>query len=270
MTYYPDMGTVTMVAAGPQVRAIGWLSRHFEFPTGSVSKPFVKRLHLFAASDSDLMLNFPLFMGSHECEFCKGKRGGRTFGVPAGDVMFVAPKLVAHYVEQHQYYPPREFVDAVMNSPMPGSQAYLDSIEPFKHLTVSGEDRARMAQAHAEERERWWRALEEDISVRFPVRAEPYVQPDSGEGGRPSVRSAVIGLGLAVLGIAIGAVGIYIGDTDDAPGAALIGILLMVGAVVLGVKVAGSAGCGGSRPATAAANPPRRRCARTIRRVGRI
>ena len=34
------------------------------------------------------------------------------------------------------------------------------------------------------------------------------------------------------------AVGIYIGDTDDAPGAALIGILLMIGAVVLGVRTA--------------------------------
>lgn len=35
-----------------------------------------------------------------------------------------------------------------------------------------------------------------------------------------------------------GAAGIYIGDTDDAPGAALIGILLMIGAVVLGVRTA--------------------------------
>jgi len=34
------------------------------------------------------------------------------------------------------------------------------------------------------------------------------------------------------------AVGIYIGETDDAPGAALIGILLMIGAVVLGLRTA--------------------------------
>jgi hypothetical protein len=45
-------------------------------------------------------------------------------------------------------------------------------------------------------------------------------------------------LGLIVIGIAIGAAGIYIGDTDDAPGAALIGILLMIGAVALGVRTA--------------------------------
>ena len=48
----------------------------------------------------------------------------------------------------------------------------------------------------------------------------------------------VMPLGLVVIGVAIGAAGIYIGDTDDAPGAALIGILLMIGAVALGVKIA--------------------------------
>jgi len=45
-------------------------------------------------------------------------------------------------------------------------------------------------------------------------------------------------LGFVAIGAAIAAVGIYIGDTDDAPGAALIGILLMIGAVALGVRTA--------------------------------
>lgn len=38
------------------------------------------------------------------------------------------------------------------------------------------------------------------------------------------------------VGVFIGIAGIYIGETDDAPGAALIGILLMVTLVVLGVR----------------------------------
>lgn len=45
------------------------------------------------------------------------------------------------------------------------------------------------------------------------------------------------GLGLVAIGVALAAAGIYIGDTDDAPGAALIGILLMIGLVVLGVRM---------------------------------
>jgi hypothetical protein len=48
----------------------------------------------------------------------------------------------------------------------------------------------------------------------------------------------VMALALVAMGVAIGAAGIYIGDTDDAPGAALIGILLMIGTVALGVRTA--------------------------------
>jgi hypothetical protein len=42
----------------------------------------------------------------------------------------------------------------------------------------------------------------------------------------------------AALALAIGAMGIYVAAADDKPGAAVIGLLLMIGAVVLGVKAA--------------------------------
>jgi hypothetical protein len=45
-------------------------------------------------------------------------------------------------------------------------------------------------------------------------------------------------VGLITIGIGIAAAGIYIGEMDDAPGAALIGILLMASAVYLGVRIA--------------------------------
>jgi hypothetical protein len=41
---------------------------------------------------------------------------------------------------------------------------------------------------------------------------------------KSSVTNLVTALGLVAIGVALGAAGIYIGDTDDAPGAALIGI----------------------------------------------
>jgi len=46
-----------------------------------------------------------------------------------------------------------------------------------------------------------------------------------------------LALSLAI-GLAIGAAGIYIGDKDDAPGAGLMRILLTIGAIVPGVRVA--------------------------------
>src|SRR4051794_24132476 len=48
----------------------------------------------------------------------------------------------------------------------------------------------------------------------------------------------VTGLTLGVLGLAIAAMGIYVANADDAPGAAVIGMLLMVVGVVLGVRSA--------------------------------
>ena len=50
--------------------------------------------------------------------------------------------------------------------------------------------------------------------------------------------NAVRATALIVLALAIGGMGIYVADADDAPGAAVMGLLLMVGAVVLGVKAA--------------------------------
>lgn len=55
---------------------------------------------------------------------------------------------------------------------------------------------------------------------------------------KSSVTNVVRALGLVAIGVAIGAAGIYIGDTDDAPGAALIGILLMIVTVAFGVRTA--------------------------------
>ena len=55
---------------------------------------------------------------------------------------------------------------------------------------------------------------------------------------KSSAKNVLPALGLVVIGIAIGAAGIYVGDTDDAPGAALMGIVLMIGAVVFAVRIA--------------------------------
>ena len=55
---------------------------------------------------------------------------------------------------------------------------------------------------------------------------------------KSSVTNMVKALGLVAIGVAIAAAGISVGDTDDAPGAALMGILLMIGAMALAVRTA--------------------------------
>lgn len=55
---------------------------------------------------------------------------------------------------------------------------------------------------------------------------------------KSSAANFLVGLSLVVVGIALGAAGIYVGETDDAPGAALIGLLLMIGTVIFGIRTA--------------------------------
>lgn len=55
---------------------------------------------------------------------------------------------------------------------------------------------------------------------------------------KSSAANLLLGLSLVVVGIALGAAGIYVGETDDAPGAALIGLLLMIGTVIFGIRTA--------------------------------
>ena len=57
-------------------------------------------------------------------------------------------------------------------------------------------------------------------------------------GMKTTVMPAVKAFTLIALGLAIAAMGIYVASADDAPGAAVIGMLLMVVGVVLGVRAA--------------------------------
>ena len=52
------------------------------------------------------------------------------------------------------------------------------------------------------------------------------------------VAKFALAVGIVAVGVTLAAGGIYVGDTDDAPGAALLGILLMIASVVLAVRIA--------------------------------
>src|SRR5262245_26583431 len=122
MTFFADLGTLTMVAGGPHVRAIGWLDPAFAFPTGMPTRGFPERLSEFVSASKasiDISVAFGLFLGGHHCELCRDHRayGVVNIGVPCGDVIFIAPELIAHYVADHQYLPPDEFVTALIHCP---------------------------------------------------------------------------------------------------------------------------------------------------------
>ena len=51
----------------------------------------------------------------------------------ARDLLFVAPEMVVHYIEEHGYSPPAEFVEAVLRAPLPDTEEYQLMTEPFWH-----------------------------------------------------------------------------------------------------------------------------------------
>jgi len=52
----------------------------------------------------------------------------------------------------------------------------------------------------------------------------------------PPLLKPLRALGLIALGAAFGAAGIYVGQTDDAPGAALLGFMFMISFVVIAIR----------------------------------
>lgn len=136
MTWYPDLGTITMVDGGEHVRAVGWLSVKQQFSVGDMPRECLDRLHEFASRwrHSCRALGWPHFLGWHCCELCDGADGIGNFGVPNGDLLFVAPEMIGHYVEAHRYRPPAEFITALMESPLPGSDEYGIAVAPFRRL----------------------------------------------------------------------------------------------------------------------------------------
>ena len=143
MRFFPDMGRVSMVAAGDHVRAIGWLHPEHPYTKGEVRPKFVARLKEFIARPSLSRDDFcfPGCGGLHTCEFCGKAHGGGNFGLPCGDVLFFFPDMIVHYIVAHGYAPPAEFVAALLRSPFPDTEEFQVLSEPFWHLHKRAQER---------------------------------------------------------------------------------------------------------------------------------
>jgi hypothetical protein len=123
--YIADLSPYTYWSPGaglPGVIAVGWLSVEHSFPTGSVSESVVDKLSFLAGNRMCAVAR-----GFHVCDLCKcgpldleylGKRtklGMSEIWIPDAkrDWIHAAPSLIIHYISQHQYLPPAEFIDAV-------------------------------------------------------------------------------------------------------------------------------------------------------------
>lgn len=143
--YFPDLspyehcwpGEYEAAYCGLPVRNVGWLSFDYPFTTGDAPEDLSERLlHLCA---TQLLQNPSLhLMGFHTCEFCLDPqpavrvevpgRGWISLGsdeirVVGRDYAYAAPNLIYHYVTEHRYQPPDDFIAAVLEPPASQSRA---------------------------------------------------------------------------------------------------------------------------------------------------
>lgn len=143
--YYEDLSPYCYaVKRGlQQVVNIGWLDIGFRYNTRGTSEEFISKLKALAKRE---LVN--VMRGIHPCKFC-GKRknsvevdgayilvGYAEIWVPSNkdmDLIYAAPTLIIHYCEAHNYTPPQEFVESVMdfdlNSTWSGGQEYKKRLE---------------------------------------------------------------------------------------------------------------------------------------------
>lgn len=142
MTYYSDLSPYVYSKVETSTVNVGWLDSSHPFPTGKVTDEFLARLWLYCAKPVHPAKGF------HECPFCvpplvpiEATRGKETLLLGAAEIRvlgsnkkYAAPNLVYHYIVEHEYLPPEEFIQAVMEGPQPGTsefEEYLPTLARF-------------------------------------------------------------------------------------------------------------------------------------------
>jgi len=130
--YYPDMTEVASAAGRlaqkyaaetgddsvlepyKNVFYIGWLDPPTAEPTlGETSSNFKSKIDEICTSKKYI---YERFMGHHDCPICGDAWSSKTIQIkdPNSGKKYYFPDMVAHYVVEHQYKPPQEFIDAVL------------------------------------------------------------------------------------------------------------------------------------------------------------
>jgi len=120
MTFYKDMSPCLYFGSDYSsiFIAIGWLDWGFEYSVGEIDIHVYRKLCNLLI-DPFQFSALPFSSGSHECTLCQfdGQAGSDHIFIPYRDKIFVAPKLINHYISCHRYMPPKEFLSAIQECP---------------------------------------------------------------------------------------------------------------------------------------------------------
>jgi len=117
--------------------AVGWLERGDPYTTGECSPLFVEKLNELREQFKSSFPEFS-FRGLHVCSVCESDNGGLrdshvNFFIPGKKSIYLAPGRIDHYIHDHAYLPPQEFLEAVLSCPDPRSAPYSAKLNELNH-----------------------------------------------------------------------------------------------------------------------------------------
>jgi hypothetical protein len=125
--YYSDFTPYCYIerTAAPNVLNIGWLETPHPFPRNAASEELLDALF------EKCLDTVNQTRGWHDCQFCdvpptlplEVSRSGKNLGLGSAEIrvnakdgrIYAAPNLIYHYVSEHDYDPPPEFVEALFS-----------------------------------------------------------------------------------------------------------------------------------------------------------
>lgn len=142
MTYYPDLSDYVYTLSGsrPGTRNVGWIDTEHEFNVGAVDQDVLSKIW------AHTRISVIQTRGIHMCSFCSPETavvernsvdnfllGSAEIRVllPSGGV-YSAPDLLFHYIREHSYRPPDQFLTDLAICVDPGSQEYIQQLNELK------------------------------------------------------------------------------------------------------------------------------------------
>lgn len=143
--YFPDLGLLRYHEGAFQAEswsapllAVGWLEHPNAFPTGVIDDAVISKLKALVEQARGRMDSF---LGMMHCTFCRAANlpgpgaiwSQENVFIPGTNAVYVAPGGILHYIEQHSYCPPPEFLKAVLQCPDLATPMYRDAIRTANH-----------------------------------------------------------------------------------------------------------------------------------------
>ncbi len=122
--YFEDLSPYEylMVKQVHNILNVGWLDIYMPFPKGEVPREVVEKLLTIISREGNFEARVRQLRGSHPCHLCGLWKfsnlyvGSCELWIPSieKDMLFAAPSMIIHYIENHNYCPPKVYHGSVM------------------------------------------------------------------------------------------------------------------------------------------------------------